>query len=58
MGPEMALHCVLLFLLTGRSLAVENTQTLTASQGCEEDTNTFLKEINQNSPKGYAVSSK
>lgn len=57
-SPEMAFCYVLYFLLAACSLAVENTQALTASQRCEEDTNTFLREINQNSPKEYAVSSK
>ncbi|XP_022618569.1 O-acyltransferase like protein-like [Seriola dumerili] len=39
----------------GFSLALENKQVLTVPQRCEEDTNTFLWEINQESPKEYAV---
>uniref|UniRef100_A0A3Q1IX09 Nose resistant-to-fluoxetine protein N-terminal domain-containing protein n=1 Tax=Anabas testudineus TaxID=64144 RepID=A0A3Q1IX09_ANATE len=52
----MALRCVLFCLVAGCSTALENTQTLNASQGCEEDTDTFLREIKQSSPKEYAVS--
>ncbi|XP_029024489.1 O-acyltransferase like protein [Betta splendens] len=52
----MALCCMLVFLFVECSVAMENTQALTTSQRCEEDTNTFLGDINQNSPKEYAVS--
>ncbi|KAK2819266.1 hypothetical protein Q5P01_024827 [Channa striata] len=52
---EMALSCVVFVLLAGCSLALETTQALTVSQRCEEDTNTFVREINQSRPKEYAV---
>uniref|UniRef100_A0A3B4FGK3 O-acyltransferase like n=1 Tax=Pundamilia nyererei TaxID=303518 RepID=A0A3B4FGK3_9CICH len=51
----MILHLVAFLLFVGGRGAVENTQTLTVSQRCLEDTNTFLREINQDEPKGYAV---
>ncbi|XP_005456362.3 O-acyltransferase like protein isoform X1 [Oreochromis niloticus] len=51
----MTLHLVVFLLFVGGRGAVENTQTLTVSQRCLEDTNTFLREINQAEPKGYAV---
>uniref|UniRef100_A0A3B4WWQ4 O-acyltransferase like protein-like n=1 Tax=Seriola lalandi dorsalis TaxID=1841481 RepID=A0A3B4WWQ4_SERLL len=51
----MALGCVIFCLFAGFSLALENKQVLTVPQRCEEDTNTFLWEINQEAPKEYAV---
>lgn len=54
----MILHLVAFLLFVGGRGAVESTQTLTVSQRCLEDTNTFLREINQDEPKGYAVLSK
>ncbi|XP_045923316.1 O-acyltransferase like protein-like isoform X1 [Micropterus dolomieu] len=36
--------------------SVENTQALNVSQRCMNDTNRFLREINQDWPKEYAVS--
>ncbi|XP_058473472.1 O-acyltransferase like protein-like [Solea solea] len=51
----MALCLVLFFLIAGTSLGLENTQALNVSQRCEEDTNTFIWEINQETPKEYAV---
>lgn len=52
----MALVWVVLLLFAGVCVAVENTQAL--SQRCEDDTNTFVLEINQDRPKEYAVLSK
>uniref|UniRef100_A0A3Q3VMJ8 Nose resistant-to-fluoxetine protein N-terminal domain-containing protein n=1 Tax=Mola mola TaxID=94237 RepID=A0A3Q3VMJ8_MOLML len=49
----MALVWVVLLLFAGVCVAVENTQAL--SQRCEDDTNTFVLEINQDRPKEYAV---
>lgn len=51
--------CLVAFLLfAGCSAALENKQATTVSQKCSEDTDTFLWEINQDSPKEYAVLSK
>nr|XP_040053785.1 O-acyltransferase like protein isoform X1 [Gasterosteus aculeatus aculeatus] len=48
--------CLVAFLLfAGCSAALENKQATTVSQKCSEDTDTFLWEINQDSPKEYAV---
>lgn len=55
---KMVLGWVVFLLLAGCSVALENSQTLTVSQRCLEDTNTFLWEINQDRPKEYAVLSK
>lgn len=57
-SSEMARSYVLFFLLAGCSLAQENKQTLNTSRECEEDTSTFLREINQSSPREYALTSK
>ncbi|KAI3362236.1 hypothetical protein L3Q82_012560, partial [Scortum barcoo] len=51
----MCLGWVVFPLLAGCSVALENTQALTVSQICLEDTNTFIWEINQDRPKEYAV---
>ncbi|KAM8827474.1 O-acyltransferase like protein isoform 2-T2 [Spinachia spinachia] len=48
--------CLVAFLLfAGCSAALENKQATTVSRKCSEDTDTFLREINQDSPKEYAV---
>lgn len=54
----MALSCVIICLFAGCCLALENPQVFTVAQRCEDDTNTFLWEINQETPKEYAVLSK
>ncbi|XP_030599191.1 O-acyltransferase like protein [Archocentrus centrarchus] len=51
----MALRWVVFLLFVGRTGAVGNGQTLTVSERCMQDTNTFLWEINKDEPKEYAV---
>lgn len=54
----MALSSVIICLFAGCCLALENPQVFIVPQRCDEDTNTFLWEINQETPKEYAVISK
>ncbi|XP_049594831.1 O-acyltransferase like protein isoform X1 [Syngnathus scovelli] len=51
----MALGWTSLFLLAGLSTLIKTTRSLTVSEKCTMDTNTFLWEINQDQPKEYAV---
>ncbi|XP_061783326.1 O-acyltransferase like protein isoform X1 [Nerophis lumbriciformis] len=51
----MALGWVKLCLLAGLSTFFNRTQALAVSKQCMMDTNTFLREINQDKPKEYAV---
>uniref|UniRef100_A0A8D2ZZL5 O-acyltransferase like n=1 Tax=Scophthalmus maximus TaxID=52904 RepID=A0A8D2ZZL5_SCOMX len=51
----MALIFLVFLLFAGTSLELENTLNYTVTQRCEEDTNAFLWEINQERPKEYAV---
>ncbi|KAM3599105.1 uncharacterized protein V6R79_000090 [Siganus canaliculatus] len=51
----MTLVGAAVLIFSGFSVALENTQPLTVSKRCMEDTNAFLWEINQTRPKEYAV---
>ncbi|XP_035039785.2 O-acyltransferase like protein [Hippoglossus stenolepis] len=51
----MALGFLVFFLFAGSSLELETTQALNVSKKCEEDTNAFLWELNQERPREYAV---
>lgn len=57
-SAKMALRWVVLLLFVGCRGAVENKQTVTVSERCMQDTNTFLWEINKDEPKQYAALSK
>ncbi|XP_053267641.1 O-acyltransferase like protein [Pleuronectes platessa] len=51
----MALGFLVFFLFAGSSLELETTQALNVTKKCEEDTNAFLWELNQERPQEYAV---
>ncbi|XP_062269146.1 O-acyltransferase like protein-like [Platichthys flesus] len=51
----MALGFLVFFLFAGSSLELETKQALNVTKKCEEDTNAFLWELNQERPQEYAV---
>ncbi|XP_053267847.1 O-acyltransferase like protein [Pleuronectes platessa] len=51
----MALGFLVFFLFAWSSLELETTQALNVTKKCEEDTNAFLWELNQERPREYAV---
>ncbi|XP_060926685.1 O-acyltransferase like protein-like [Limanda limanda] len=51
----MALGFLVFFLFAGSSLELETTQVIHVTTKCEEDTNAFLWELNQERPQEYAV---
>ncbi|XP_062268351.1 O-acyltransferase like protein-like isoform X2 [Platichthys flesus] len=50
----MALGFLVFCLFAGSSLELETTQALNVTKKCEEDTNAFLWELNQERPREYA----